>query len=134
MEPDISKEQRLSMAAFFDNRCAYCEGALGGRWHADHLVPVDVGGFNHISNRVAACPKCNEHEKRDMDWRRFVEIKSAAQQEILASRLDRIENWVALHEPVTPPVTEEQRAAWRREVETVARVIDDAWNRLKNGG
>lgn len=133
LEPDISKQQRLSMAEFFNNSCAYCNDPLGTRWHADHLVPVDGGGFNHISNRVAACPKCNEHEKREMDWRQFVAQKSSTDESILTARLSRIEEWVKLHEPENPPVTEEQRAAWKQEVDSVANAIDAAWKRLKGG-
>lgn len=132
LEPDISKDDRKSMASFFGGRCAYCENELGARWHADHLISVDSGGFNHISNRVSACPKCNEHEKRDMDWKQFVEVKSAGDSEIRAKRQRRIEEWVSSHKPVRPPVTNEQRKAWRREVESVASAIDEAWQRLRD--
>ena len=44
------------MQEFFENECCYCESLLTARWHADHLKSFDAGGFNHISNRVPACP------------------------------------------------------------------------------
>jgi len=38
---------------------------------------------------------------------------------------------MAHQRPSAPPVTEDQREAWNREVETVAAAIDGAWKRLK---
>jgi len=119
------------MAAFFEGKCAYCEQMLGSRWHADHLLSVDSGGFNHLSNRVPACPRCNEHEKRDMEWLRFLELKSNGDPVVLARRRTRIEEWAGLKKPSAFPVTEEQRLAWKREVEILAAAIDAAWSRLR---
>lgn len=120
------------MADFFSGNCAYCEVSLSGvRWHADHLLPVDSGGFNHVSNRVPACPRCNEHEKRDMEWLRFLEQKSGGDAALYAKRRARIEEWMHARKPAAFPVTEEQRLAWRREVDTLAAAIDGAWQRLK---
>lgn len=76
LEKDIDKKDRLAMAEFFGNCCCYCEQRLPARWHADHLIAFDDGGFNHLSNRVPSCPRCNEHEKRDMDWLEFLKIKT----------------------------------------------------------
>lgn len=131
LEADITKDDRLAMAQFFEGTCAYCETPLGVRWHADHLLPVDSGGFNHISNRVPACPRCNEHEKRDMEWLTFLEQKTAGDVELMERRRTRIEDWTRVKQPAAFPVTEEQRAAWRREVDTLATAIDEAWQRLK---
>jgi hypothetical protein len=131
LEADISKDDRLTMAEFFGGNCAYCEQALGTRWHADHLLSVDSGGFNHLSNRVPACPRCNEHEKRDMVWLRFLELKSNGDAVVLARRRARIDQWAGLKKPSACPVTEEQRLAWKTEVETLAAAIDAAWSRLR---
>lgn len=131
LEPDINKHERASMAEYFSMRCAYCDSELGARWHADHLIPVDGGGFNHISNRVPACPRCNEHEKRDMDWQRFIGLKAAGDPDTLEVRRQKIEEWAALHKPAEAPVSEAQRAAWRQEVDSVAKAIDEAWKRLR---
>src|SRR6059058_261202 len=77
LERDIGKRDRLAMEQFFDRKCAYCDRSLTTRWHADHLLSVDSGGFNHLSNRVPACPRCNEHEKRDMEWLETRERRAA---------------------------------------------------------
>src|SRR5438309_1500389 len=99
LEADISKEERQTMAAFFSGKCAYCEGVLETRWHADHLLSVDGGGFNHLSNRVPACPQCNENEKREMGWELFLEQKSARDVGALARRRNRIEEWRRQKQP-----------------------------------
>lgn len=132
LERDISRADRLDMAEFFEQKCAYCGGALATRWHADHLRPVDLGGFNHISNRVPACPRCNEHEKREMFWLTFLEQKCGGDEKLFQERRQRIETWSKIQEFKEPPVTEEQRQAWKDEVENLANAIDSAWRRLKN--
>jgi hypothetical protein len=131
LEADVTKDERRTMAEFFSDQCAYCETALPSRWHADHLLSVDSGGFNHLSNRVPACPKCNEHEKREMDWRAFLEKKSGGDTVALKRRQARIDEWTTLKNPPEFPVTDVQRLAWKREVDALAGVIDDAWRRLK---
>lgn len=131
-EADISKADRAAMSEFFDARCAYCETELPSKWHADHLLSVDSGGFNHVSNRVPACPRCNEHEKREMDWTLFLEQKSNGEAGVLQARRARIESWMKLRKPTDIPVTAEQRAAWKHEVELLADAIDAAWKRLKD--
>lgn len=132
LEADITKDERRTMADFFSGSCAYCETPLPAKWHADHLLSVDSGGFNHISNRLPACPRCNEHEKRDMEWSAFLELKSGGDAGVLARRRARIEEWVQLRKPPNFPVTEAQREAWKREVETLAAAIDGAWKRLRD--
>lgn len=134
LEKDISRNDRLAMQQFFENRCCFCDAELTTRWHADHLLPVDGGGFNHLSNRVPACPRCNEHEKREMDWQEFLERKSQGDREIFERRKEYIEQWIASQRFQEPPVTDEQRRAWQTEVDNLANAIDAAWNRLKNKG
>jgi hypothetical protein len=131
LEADITRDERSAMAAFFGGACAYCEEPLAARWHADHLLSVDAGGFNHLSNRVPACPRCNEHEKRDMEWLRFLEWKSGGDAGALARRRGRIEEWMRLRKPASFPVTDAQRLAWKAEVDALAAAIDAAWERLK---
>lgn len=131
LERDITKEERRAMEEFFARKCAYCESSLTTRWHADHLLSVDSGGFNHISNRVPACPRCNEQEKRDMEWLRFLEHKSGDDVRLLEARRARIEEWMRRLKPQAPPVSETQRVAWKREVDALAAAIDAAWKRLK---
>ncbi len=49
LEKDITKADRAAMEVFFEKQCAYCGAALSARWHADHLLNVDGGGYNHLS-------------------------------------------------------------------------------------
>lgn len=132
LEAEITKRDRQMMADYFSGKCAYCEDALPKRWHADHLLSVDNGGFNHLSNRVPACPRCNEHEKRDMEWTQFLQHKSGGDSAVLLSRRTRIEQWMHRQKPRSFPVSEIQRIAWKREVETLALAIDAAWKRLRD--
>jgi hypothetical protein len=131
LEKDITKEDRRVMQEFFAETCAYCGNPLSARWHADHLLSVDGGGFNHISNRVPACPRCNEDEKRDRDWMEFLKFKCGKDDALLEGRRKRIEEWTLRWKPAAVPVSEAQRAAWQREVDTLASAIDSAWKRLK---
>lgn len=131
LEKDISKKDRLAMQMFFDSKCCYCEELLTARWHADHLLAFDKGGFNHLSNRVPSCPKCNEHEKRDMDWCDFLVAKSNGDDIVLQRRRERIDRWIDHNRIDEPPVSDEQRQAWQEEVDKLAIAIDSAWNRLK---
>lgn len=131
LERDLVKGERAAMHRYFDGRCAYCGNKLGDKWHADHLVSVDKGGVNHPSNRVPACPKCNESEKREMDWLGFLKIKCGSAPYIFDERMNIIEEWTTSMKPQSPPVTEGQRAEWKRQVNIVSETIDEAWANLK---
>ena len=129
-EKDISKAERAAMLKYFEHRCAYCDEVLASRWHADQVHLIDNGGFNHLSNRVPSCADCNEHERRNMDWLEFLRLKVSSQ-EMLEQRKERIEQWRERNLPATPPVSESQRVAWRKEADELPIVIDEAWRRLK---
>lgn len=131
LENDITKGDRVAMLKYFEGRCAYCGDTLPNRWHADHIVSVDMGGFNHVSNRVPSCPRCNEQEKQGRDWLEFLKSNCGSDKVIFDKRKKKIENWRNSHSPVTSPVNEIQRAAWKKEVNDLASAIDGAWNRLR---
>jgi hypothetical protein len=131
LEPDISKADRQLMEVHFGRACAYCERPLGNRWHADHLLPVDRGGFNSLGNRVPACPSCNEHEKREMPWREFLTRKCEGDHATLKLREARITAWCSQHAFDNPPVSDGEREAWERAASRVAEAVDAAWNELK---
>jgi hypothetical protein len=131
LEKDITKDERAAMSEYFGRRCAYCGDELPNRWHADHIISVDRGGFNHVSNRVPSCPRCNEQEKQEREWLEFLKSKCGSDMVMLDDRKKRITDWRARHLPPTPPVTEAQRIAWKKEVDDLASIIDDAWNRLR---
>ena len=131
LEKDISKIERSAMAQFFDSTCAYCGDALKPRWHADHIVSIDQGGFNHVSNRVPACARCNGNEKRERNWEEFLRHKCGTDQQLFNKRQQRILDWQATQAFVAEPVSAAAREAWRTEVKAIAIVFDDAWQRLK---
>lgn len=129
LEKDLGRNERTAMLAHFEGRCAYCAAALGSKWHADHLVS---GGSNHVSNRVPACPKCNEEEKRERDWVEFLTEKCAGDAARLLDRQSRIIAWRKQSEISFVPVTEEQRKIWAEECEKVAAAIDAGYHRLRS--
>jgi hypothetical protein len=132
LEKDISRDARQEMAEFFNGSCCYCGQPLPKRWHADHLVSVDAGGLNHISNRVPSCPKCNEHEKREQEWTQYLKGKCISQAGLYEERKAKIDAWVEKHGPFVVPISEEQRAAWKEEVESLSKAIDSSWKRLRD--
>lgn len=132
LEKDISKENRAEMLRFFESSCAYCGLPLTSRWHADHLVAVDAGGVNHLSNRVPSCPRCNEQEKRELPWDSYLRFKCAEDANLFAERKSRIEAWNAKHATAHVPISAEMRAAWKEEVDILAAAIDASWKRLRD--
>lgn len=129
---DLTRPEREEMLRFFDGNCAYCFTTLGSRWHADHVISVDGGGSNHISNRVPSCPKCNEHEKQEKDWLEFLTMKCGADKCLLGSRVEKIVAWRNTHSVSAVAISDAQRAAYQEEVAVVASAIDTAWERLRD--
>jgi len=56
-----------------EGRCHYCRTILqiDGRWHAEHQVPLALGGDDAPLNLVPSCPRCNSR-KRDRTALEFV--------------------------------------------------------------
>lgn len=132
ISPDPSRRDREQVEAYFGSRCAYCATDLPKKWHLDHLVPFDQGGSNHISNRVPACPTCNEHEKREKPWDEFLREKCAADLAAYQTRRAQIEAWAAVRSAEAgAKISPELRAAWEREVALVGGAIDQAHQRLR---
>lgn len=40
-------------------RCANCKASLKAGYHADHILPLALGGSNAIRNIQLMCPRCN---------------------------------------------------------------------------
>lgn len=110
---------------------AYCGQELESRAHIDHLIGIDKGGLNHLSNRVPACPNCNEKEKKDSDWREFLKSKSEKQNKFKI-REKRILAWIAQHEENRPQIPSSLREEWQKEVEKVEQTINHAYQYLKS--
>lgn len=104
VNPHPNPSQIGSLWEFFESSCAYCAKPLvrGTRdAHVDHIVPVQDGGINHISNCVLSCPVCNGDEKREEHRESFLRRKAPDDFEF-AARKDRIERWVAACAPAAP--------------------------------
>ena len=62
------------LAAQFERQhgtCYWCQERLPEKgYHADHVIPLVLGGCNDISNVVVACARCNlkKHAKHPMDF------------------------------------------------------------------
>jgi hypothetical protein len=54
-----SRDEILGLYAIQNGRCAYCDKALGAKFHLDHKVPVSRGGTNVLTNLCCACASCN---------------------------------------------------------------------------
>ncbi len=130
LEKDISKKDRTRMATFFNQRCVYCDEPLPNRWHADHLKNIDQGGMNHISNRVPSCPKCNEAEKMDQDWRSYIQHKHKVAPRMRLQLIKTIENWISSNKPKKLPVSALERKVWATEVELIEDHIEKAYKKL----
>ncbi len=66
LEADLTKQDRLAMAEFFAERCAYCKEPLPKRWHADHLLSVDSGGFN--TSAIECQLVCDVTNMKSVTW------------------------------------------------------------------
>lgn len=53
-------------------RCANCRKLVGENFHADHVVPLALGGIHDIKNIQILCPPCNhrKHKKDPIVWAR----------------------------------------------------------------
>ncbi len=90
-----TKRDRAKIWDFFNSKCAYCGKKLimaNKEGHIDHLVSSARDGANHISNRVLSCAPCNEKEKLDMAWSKFLKLKNP-DKAVLKKRKERIMQW-----------------------------------------
>lgn len=104
VDPSPSKKDERKIWEFFNSECAYCGKKLRKEHHKeghiDHLVTSSLGGSNYISNRVLSCASCNEEEKLDMPWEKFL-IQKNPNQNLLTKRKEKILHWQKLHKKVS---------------------------------
>lgn len=55
-------------------KCAICMKKLKGKYHADHVMPLALGGEHHQTNIQILCPSCNmrKNAKHPVDYMRQV--------------------------------------------------------------
>lgn len=126
VDPLPSKGQITDALTFFDHRCAYCGEELQQRFHLDHLVSAGCGGSNHISNRVPACPVCNEEEKLDQPWETFLRVKAG---DAFEARKARILSWC--HTQAGQGCAAEHSALAERSHNEICQAIDRAVETLR---
>lgn len=53
-----------------NGKCWHCGIELNGKFHVDHLTPLDRGGTNWPNNLVCSCAKCNQTKGRKLthEW------------------------------------------------------------------
>lgn len=102
-DPSPKKKEEQMIWDFFDSECAYCGKQLkknNKEGHIDHLVSSALGGSNCISNRVLSCANCNEKEKLDMPWEKFLDQKNP-DKSMASQRRNKILKWLSMHQPPT---------------------------------
>ena len=110
VDPHPSDAAMNSLWKHFKHRCAYCGVKLEpGRKqaHYDHLV---AKGGNHLANFVLSCARCNEHEKRELNWDLFLRQK-AATVHVYKMRRAQIIAWRKLRKEDASPVSPASSAA-----------------------
>ena len=103
VDPSPTKEGEERIWKFFNSECAYCGKPLSKRHkqgHIDHLLPSSLGGPNHISNRVLSCATCNEAEKLDQAWQKFM-VRKNQDPAVLRARIAKINKWQKPNEKPT---------------------------------
>lgn len=133
VDPSPDKIQAALIWDYFESRCAYCDRSLmrgAKEGHIDHLISASAGGRNHLANRVLACATCNEKEKRDADWRAFLEQKCPDQSTRL-TRLARIEGWLELQKAKGDPIDPALIVAAEEAAKEIAAAFNEKVKSLK---
>ena len=87
-EGSFSDADFAKIRAAQDERCYWCETALGDDAHPDHYVPLARGGSNWPENIVAACPSCNlsRQDKMPDEFRAYLKVVASMADEIAVKR------------------------------------------------
>lgn len=60
---DITIEDWRKLLMVFDRKCAFC-GGKPKLFDLDHVIPINLGGFNVVGNIVPICRPCNSQKSR----------------------------------------------------------------------
>jgi hypothetical protein len=73
--PGLTVAEKRNLLAKYGG-CAYCNEPVteGVNLHWDHVLPLTLGGANHVSNVVPACIPCNLHKGSKHPARWYAEI------------------------------------------------------------
>ena len=132
LDPELTNSERKRVAEFFAYACAFCGVALpaSSRAHMDHLISIAVGGTNHISNRVLACPVCNGDQKLERDWREFLRYKTGGGK-VFEERETRILDWREQNSNSSRALSPAQKILLRDQTERVVAACESAIEALR---
>ena len=67
---EYSSEEIAELLARQKRKCANCKKSIAKKFHADHIMPLALGGWNGIRNIQLLCPPCNlkKWAKHPIDW------------------------------------------------------------------
>jgi hypothetical protein len=84
---DLAQKLRPALRTQLDQSalCPYCSESLSSIPHADHIVPVSLGGLSTLDNLVFVCFLCNS-KKSDLTLREFCE-KYSLDRELIERKL-----------------------------------------------
>ena len=67
MKRNVSESKKKYVAANQKWRCGHCQQQLDATYEIDHVIELQNGGTNDISNLKALCRNC--HGKKTMETR-----------------------------------------------------------------
>ena len=133
VDPIPTEKGKTAIWAYFNNECAFCGKRLGRtrqEGHIDHLVPSSRGGTNHLSNRVLSCATCNEKEKLDTDWKKFLHTK-VSDPNVLMGRMAAIEDWRSTHGTESVQLSQELCLAIESAAQRAINVYDECVDEIR---
>lgn len=72
-----------------EGRCTACDEAIFGRYDVDHVIALELGGTNDVSNLVALHPECHKAKTAD-DVGRIAKCKRIEKRELEGAKPSQI--------------------------------------------
>jgi 5-methylcytosine-specific restriction endonuclease McrA len=77
----LTSAQRFTLLERQNDRCPYCEEPLFGKPMVDeHILPLELGGSNDLSNRALLCVPCAKAKTKD-DHKRIAKARRLRKRE-----------------------------------------------------